>query len=80
MSSISILNQIIDDQEGFYRIRVRAPLEIIATNHPLPEIETVWHPEKIDVLSLKQTKCHRSNVHEVLYGDIPAVSKIAVFG
>ena len=126
MSTISILNQIIDDLEGAYRVRfgdrvgyliistdvfdedtmcrpnllipklpelpqdgwtkikivrpsVGAPLEIIATNHPLPEIETVWHRDKIDVLSLTQSKCHRSNVHEVLYGGIPAISKIAAF-
>lgn len=126
MSTISILNQIIDDEEGAYRIRfgervgyltistdvfdedtmcrphlllpklpefpkdgwtriqivrpsVGAPLEIIATNNPLPEVETVWHPGSIDVLSLEQTKRHRSNVHEVLYRGIPAISKIAAF-
>lgn len=56
-----------------------APLRIIATNHPFPVIETVWHSEKIDVLSLKQIKRHRSNVHEVLYGEIAAISKIAAF-
>ena len=58
---------------------VGAPLKVIATNHPLPEIETVWHPDKVDVLSLRQIKRHRSNVHEVLYGEIPAISKIAAF-
>jgi predicted Ser/Thr protein kinase len=126
MSTISILNQIIDDEEGAYRIRfgerigyltistdvfdedtmcrphllipklpefpkdgwtrikitrpsADSPLEIIATNHPLPEIETVWHPDMIDVPSLEQTKRHRSNVHEVLYAGIPAISKIAAF-
>ncbi|WPH02137.1 Hypothetical protein R9X50_00499200 [Acrodontium crateriforme] len=126
MSTISILNQIIDDQEGTYRIRfgekvgyltistnvfdedtmcrpyllipklpkfpqdgwtrikiarpsLSAPLEITATNNPLPEIETVWHQQQIDVLSLKQTKRHRSNVHEVFYSGIPAISKIAAF-
>lgn len=99
MSAISILKQIIDDEEGAYRIRfseragyltistdvfdedtmcrphllipklpalpndgwtrikivrpsVDAPLEVIATNHPLPEVETVWHPKRVDVLSL----------------------------
>ena len=113
MSAISILDQIIDDEDRAYRIRVGervgyltistdvfdedtmcrphllipklpelpkdgwtrieivrpcvdAPLQIIATVHPLPEVETVWHPKRIDVLSLEQTKCHRSNVHEVL--------------
>lgn len=71
-------------EDGWTRIKIvrpsiGAPLEIIATNHPLPEIETIWHPERIDVLSLKQTRCHRSNVNEVRYGEIPAISKIAAF-
>lgn len=126
MSTISILNQVIDDQEGAYRIRfgervgyltistdvfdedtMRRPylmipklpklpenewtrakiarpsagalLEITTTNYPLPEIETVWHHQKIDVLSLSQTKRHRSNVHEVSYDGRPAISKIAAF-
>lgn len=126
MSTISVLNQLIDDEEGVCRIRfgqrvgyltiptdvfdedtmcrpyllipslpklpeggwtririvrpsASAPLEIVATNDPLPIIETVWHHERIDVLSLEQTKRHRSNVHEVLYGGVPAVSKIAAF-
>jgi hypothetical protein len=126
MSNISILNQIIDDEEGTYRIRFgarvgyitiamdtfdedtmcrpyllipklpklpesgwtrmrisrpspTAPLEIVVTNDPLPEIETRWHHQKIDVLSLTQTKRHRSNVHEVSYNGTPAISKIAAF-
>jgi serine/threonine protein kinase len=49
------------------------------TNDPLPEIETIWHHQKIDVLSLTQTKRHRSNVHEVYYSGTPAISKIAAF-
>lgn len=52
-----------------------AHLEITATNYPLPEIETVYHDQKIDVLS----KRHRSNVHEVFYSGRPAISKIAAF-
>nr|POF23984.1 hypothetical protein CFP56_54920 [Quercus suber] len=127
MSIISVLNQIIDDEEGIYRIRfgervgyltistdvfdedtmcrphllipklpklpkcewsrmriarsseLGAPLEISVTNEPLPEIETVWHHQMVDVLSLTQTVRHRSNVHDVVYNGVPAVSKIAAF-
>lgn len=126
MSSITILNQIIDDEEGVYRIRhgkhVRyvtiagdvfdedtmcrpyllipklptlpedrwtrmkitrssedGTLQTSTKNEQLPEIETLWHPQRIDVLSLEQTRRHRSNVDEVLYNGTPAVAKIAAF-
>jgi hypothetical protein len=46
---------------------------------PLPAIHGTWHPQRIDVLSLRETKHHRSNVHEVLYERRPAISKIACF-
>ncbi|GAB7325222.1 hypothetical protein MBLNU13_g09292t2 [Cladosporium sp. NU13] len=55
-------------EDGWTRIRIvrpsiDAPLEIITTNDPLPEVETR----------------HRSNVYEVLCRGIPAISKIAAF-
>jgi hypothetical protein len=99
MPTISILNQLIDDTDGDYRVRfgdrvgyltiltnvfdedttcrpylltpqlprlpedswtrmkitrssADAPLHITTTNDPLPEVEIVWHPQKIDVLAL----------------------------
>lgn len=126
MSTISILNQEITDEDGIYRIRfgekvvyltisadvfddetmcrpyllipklsafpedgwnrmkiVRpskdAPLEVSTTNDPLPEIETAWHHEHIDVLSLEEIEYRRSTVHEVLYNGTAATSKIAAF-
>lgn len=126
MSTISILNQLIDDTHGNYRVRhgdkvgyltistdvfdedtmcrpylmipqlptfpeyawtrmeiirpsVDAPLQVTTTDDPLPEVETAWHHQKIDVLSLEQTRDYRSNVHEVLYNGLPAISKIAAF-
>lgn len=44
---------------------------------PLPSIESTWHPEYIDVLSLHQTKRYTANVHRVLFNGRPAMSKIA---
>jgi hypothetical protein len=55
-----------------------APLKVTTTNDPLPEVETAWPDQKIDVLSLEQTKDYRSYVHEVFY-NISTVSKIAAF-
>jgi hypothetical protein len=46
---------------------------------PLPTIQRTWHPQNIEVLSLTQLKCHRSDVHEVLYKGHPAISKTACF-
>jgi hypothetical protein len=45
----------------------------------LPATQEIWHPQKIDVLSLRRTKMYRSAVHEVLYQGRPAISKIACF-
>lgn len=42
--------------------------------------QEIWHPRRIDVLSLQRTKMYRSAVHEVLYQGRPAISKIACFG
>ena len=59
----------------------RAVIQSTIAHDPLPAIPTTWHPEHIDVLTLKQTERYRSNVHEVLPrgGDSPAVSEIACF-
>ncbi|PSS10957.1 hypothetical protein M430DRAFT_37085 [Amorphotheca resinae ATCC 22711] len=124
-SQIEILNQLIDDEQGTYRIRaghrvhyVTIPtstfdedtmcrpyllipqlpafpdadwttmcisrgadglIESTLSYEPLPAIPKPWHHRRIDVLSLKHIKRHRSNVHEVLYGGRPAISKIALF-
>jgi hypothetical protein len=127
VSTINILNQLIDDEEGVYRVCVgdqvgyitistdvfdedtmcrphllipqlpRLPeqkwsrikitkqdnstspgkLAVLVTNEPLPEIRNAWHPNRVDALSLKQIVWHRSNVHEVIYNGVPAISKIA---
>lgn len=45
----------------------------------LPAVETVWHPNIVDVLSLEEVKRHRSAVHEVLYGGRQVICKIARF-
>jgi hypothetical protein len=46
---------------------------------PLSGIQTTWHSQYVDVLSLKRTQRFRSGVHEVLYNDAPAIAKIACF-
>ncbi|KAH6688940.1 alpha-galactosidase A [Plectosphaerella plurivora] len=125
-SDMEILNQVIDDERGAYRLRagqrvyylfiavdvfeedtmcrpyllipslpdlpdsswtsatiVRgtdgAPLVTTISTDPLPEIKTVWHERRIDVLSLERTKRLRSWTHEVLYQGGTAVAKIACF-
>lgn len=60
-----------DDDDG--------SLQSTISYDPLPAIQTTWHPKRIDVLSLKQTKRYRSNVHEVLFEGYPAIAKIACF-
>ncbi|EWG51022.1 hypothetical protein FVEG_10133, partial [Fusarium verticillioides 7600] len=45
---------------------------------PLDEVEFTWHPQHIDVLSLKRIKYHKQRVREVEYEGKPAISKIAV--
>lgn len=44
---------------------------------PLPSIELKWHPEYINVLSLRRIKRYTANVHEVLFNGHSAISKIA---
>ncbi|KAK7427641.1 hypothetical protein QQZ08_005916 [Neonectria magnoliae] len=46
---------------------------------PLPEIQTVWHEARVNVLSLKKKECLRSGVHGVEYNGEPAIAKIACF-
>ena len=122
---IEILSQLVDDENGSYRVRAghrvhyltiptnvfdedtmcrpyllipklppfpdtdwttmrisraaNGALRWIISHDTLPAIHTTWHPHRIDVLSLKQTHRHRSNVHEVLHNGRPAIAKIACF-
>ncbi|KAI1413532.1 hypothetical protein F5Y13DRAFT_188964 [Hypoxylon sp. FL1857] len=46
---------------------------------PLPEIRITWHELRIDLLDLERTRRFRSGVHEVQYGGVPAIAKIACF-
>ncbi|KXT08084.1 hypothetical protein AC579_10449 [Pseudocercospora musae] len=55
------------------------PLEVNATNDPLPAVESTWHQQRIDVLGLPKIKDYRSNVYEVVYQGEPAIAKIAAF-
>ncbi|KAF5620116.1 hypothetical protein F52700_11436 [Fusarium sp. NRRL 52700] len=45
---------------------------------PLDEVKSTWHPQHIDVLSLKRIKYHKQRVREVEYQGEIAISKIAV--
>lgn len=125
-SDMEILNQVIDDERGSYRLRAgrrvyylhiatdvfeedtmcrpyllipalpdlpdspwtTATIELGAdgspsvsaiSSDPLPEIQTVWHERRIDVLSLKRTRRLRSWTHEVQHDGGAAVAKIACF-
>ncbi|KAM5441178.1 hypothetical protein MferCBS31731_003605 [Microsporum ferrugineum] len=51
------------------------PLPIIS-NTELRGVDLIWHPDKIQVLSLKQTRRYRHNVHEVMFKGVPAITKI----
>ncbi|KAI9809775.1 MAG: hypothetical protein M1825_000208 [Sarcosagium campestre] len=60
---------------------IGGPLQSRISWDKLPEVETIWHPLEIDILSLKMIKWHRSGVHEVLLpnGRL-AIAKYACFG
>ncbi|KAF4438259.1 hypothetical protein FACUT_5124 [Fusarium acutatum] len=45
---------------------------------PLDKVESTWHPQHIDVLSLKRIKYHKQRVREVQYQGKTAITKIAV--
>ncbi|KAK0388053.1 hypothetical protein NLU13_4297 [Sarocladium strictum] len=49
------------------------------STEPLPKIQTIWHDQCVDVLSLKRARRFRSGVHEVQYKGTPAIVKIACF-
>lgn len=53
--------------------------EFTVSNDPLPTIETIWHSQKVDVLTLKPIEAYRSNVYQVEYNGTAAVVKIAAF-
>jgi hypothetical protein len=44
---------------------------------PLPTVQKTFHPNRVDILSLKRLKYHRARVHEVLFNGHPAITKIA---
>ncbi|KAK7408213.1 hypothetical protein QQX98_009622 [Neonectria punicea] len=46
---------------------------------PLPEMQTVWHEARVNVLSLKKKERFRSGVHGVEYDGEPAIAKVACF-
>ncbi|OTA78342.1 hypothetical protein M434DRAFT_402234 [Hypoxylon sp. CO27-5] len=122
---IEILSQCINDENGYYRLRVDSTVHYLIipsgvfdedtmcrpylliprlpdfpdspwttmtlsrgedgsltstiSTDPLPEIQTAWHPQRVDVLSLKRTRRFRSGVHEVQYDGGVAIAKIACF-
>ncbi|KAH8179051.1 alpha-galactosidase A [Sarocladium implicatum] len=57
----------------------RGQTTFTVSTEPLPEIQTIWHDRRVDVLSLKRTRRFRSGVHEVQYNGAPAIAKIACF-
>lgn len=126
-SDMEILNQLIDDERGAYRLRAGqkvyyltittdvfdedtmarpyllipslpdlpdhpwttatisrdadgSPFISNISTDPLPEIQSTWHEQRIDVLSLRRTRRLRSWTHEVQCHDgSTAVAKIACF-
>lgn len=54
-------------------------LETTISTDALPGVQTTWHAQRVDVLSLKKTKRFRSGVHEVLCNGGPAVAKVTCF-
>ena len=58
---------------------VDGALELKTFFDPLPTISGAWHPQNVDILSLKKTKWYRSGVHEVLYQGRLAIMKHACF-
>lgn len=59
--------------------RTDGALESVLSFDPLPAAQEIWHPQKIDVLSLERKRMFKSPVVEVLYHGQPAITKIACF-
>ncbi|KAI7219930.1 hypothetical protein KC333_g2662 [Hortaea werneckii] len=53
--------------------------DITVSNNLLPEIETLWHPRCVDILSLSFQVRHKSAVHEVPFENTTAIVKYAPF-
>ncbi|EGD89178.2 hypothetical protein H113_02798 [Trichophyton rubrum MR1459] len=51
-------------------------LKVTTSDVKLQGVGFVWHPEKVEVLSLKRTRYYRHNVHEVIFNGAPAIAKI----
>ncbi|KAI0452350.1 hypothetical protein F5B21DRAFT_516118 [Xylaria acuta] len=86
-SDIEIISPCIDDENGYYRLRVGRRVQYLAISSDVfdddttrrPYLLTTWHELRVDVLSLERTRRFRSGVHEVQYNGAPAIAKIACF-
>ncbi|KAF4466027.1 hypothetical protein FALBO_7125 [Fusarium albosuccineum] len=54
-------------------------IEHIVSSEPLPGLEPLWHPRRIDIMSLKGIASHKPRVEEVEFEGHTALSKIAIF-
>ena len=59
--------------------RVEGRLEISATNEALLGLPMLWQDQHIEIMDLERPTYLKSNVHEVRFGDLTAVTKIATF-
>ncbi|KAI7266472.1 hypothetical protein KC345_g8180 [Hortaea werneckii] len=53
--------------------------DVTVSNDPLPEIDALWHPRRVDILSLSFQIRHKSRVHEVPFENSTATVKYAPF-
>ncbi|KAF4997520.1 hypothetical protein FDECE_12050 [Fusarium decemcellulare] len=54
-------------------------IEHVVSSEPLPGIESLWHPRRIDVMSLTRIARHKARTTEVEFEDHRVLSKIAIF-
>ncbi|KAI9702629.1 MAG: hypothetical protein M1820_006135 [Bogoriella megaspora] len=124
-SDIEVLNQLIDEDFGVYRIRAKhrvlyvsisatvfdeqtmcrpyllvpklpefpnsdwtsmqisrrpdGTLESTLSSERLSSIQNIWHPERVDILTLPRLKSYKSGVYEVLFRGRPVIAKFACF-
>lgn len=53
--------------------------DVTVSNDPLPEIDALWHPQRVDILSLSFQVRHKSAGHEVPFESTTAIVKYALF-
>lgn len=53
--------------------------DVTVSNDPLPEIDALWHPRRVDILSLNFQVRHESAVHEVPFENSTVTVKYAPF-